>query len=100
MKNKLIGLVILAAILTGCSSEKTKEQLATTGIITDLGIVDGCDVKKHVRTTPSDNPLRGRDYHSFYIAKCDGQPTTTTTQQVGGKQKHDEAMIQVDKKNE
>lgn len=103
----------LFIILTGCDhieerekkdKERFEKRVISTEVI-DLGVVDGCNVKKHYKLTPNENfsekdkdDYDSYDYHSFYIAKCDGNPTTTTTQQVGGKQKHDEAMIKVDKK--
>lgn len=114
MKIKYLSFLIpFLVMLTGCNyleaANKEKkariEKLITNTEVIDLGVVDGCSVKKHYKLTPREDITEEDkdnynyyEAHSFYIAKCDGQPTTTTTQQVGGKQKHDEALIKVDKK--
>lgn len=112
MKNKyLMVMIALSAILTGCNSpaeEKASKEkfdnLILNGTEIDVGIVDGCSVKKYQKYTPKENIKEEDKYyfnsyhsHTFYIAKCDGKQTTTTTQELGHKVKHDEAMIKVDK---
>lgn len=99
-----ILMIVLFFSVTGCSeqekmssediAQKRQEIIKSNPTVLDLGIVDGCNVKYYVKKMPNkqfNQDIENPDYHSFYIAKCD--TTTTTTDKVGGKFKHDEATI-------
>src|SRR5579875_1345809 len=78
-------------------AKEKNEQLMKNPDVVDLGTVDGCEVKYYTKTAPSKNQPNGYQSHTFYIAKCDGKPSTTTTQKVGGRYRVDEAIIVHDK---
>lgn len=105
IKNKTNVFMVLSFFcLTACSEQgnMTDEQIVqkrqqivkSEPTVVDLGIVDGCNIKYYVKKMPNTQlkqDIENLEYHSFYIAKCDD--TTTTTDKVGGKFKHDEATI-------
>ena len=91
----LIGLPYV--VIKKSEKDKVTEQsLVTNPKIIDVGIVDGCSVKHYTKNLPSEDNGSGYQRHTFYMAKCDG--VTTVTEKVGGKIKHDEAIITIEKK--
>jgi hypothetical protein len=89
----LLGILVLGYLFVQDNKVRktVMENRVTNPEMVDLGVVDGCSVKHYTKNIRNNEYGSGYQEHTFYLAKCGD--TTTITQRVGGKNKHDEATI-------